>query len=384
MLYSRLETVRRRKKGCLMELKLQRNLVLQELSILQGVVEHRTTIPILSNILAEAEENRLRMVATDLDMTIVTECAAVVLGGGRVTIESKVFQNLVRSLPEEEFSLRQDGESVEISCGRFHSRVAVTDPSEYPTVPDVPESGDYALPLDLFQLMLDRVAFAITKDDPKFQLNGALVKLIPGEIEIAATDGHRLAMVRAKAPTGSLPFEQQLFPRKLLAEFSRFADDQVRMTAGDNHLGFLMGERTLVSRIVELRFPQYERVIVRDNPSRARVDRKELLASLRRVSLMAHEKARGVRFRFGGSGELTLASIGYERGSAEEILNVTYQGDGLEIALNAAYLIDVLQVLECDTVELQLRDSNTQCVVVPVDDDTRLEEYIYVLMPMRL
>ncbi len=367
-----------------MELKLQRNLVLQELSILQGVVEHRTTIPILSSILAEAEENRLRMVATDLDMTIVTECPAVVHGGGRATIESKVFQNLVRSLPEEEFSLRQDGESVEISCGRFHSRIAVADPSEYPTVPEVPEAGDYALPLDLFQLMLDRVAFAITKDDPKFQLNGALVKLIPGEIEIAATDGHRLAMVRAKAPTGSLPFEQQLFPRKLLAEFARFADDRVRMTAGDNHLGFLMGERTLVSRIVELRFPQYERVIVRDNPSRARVDRKELLASLRRVSLMAHEKARGVRFRFGSGGELTLASIGYERGSAEETLSVTYQGDNLEIALNAAYLIDVLQVLLCDTVELQLRDSNTQCVVVPVDDDSRLEEYIYVLMPMRL
>jgi DNA polymerase-3 subunit beta len=276
-----------------MELKLQRNLVLQELSILQGVVEHRTTIPILSSILAEAEENRLRMVATDLDMTIVTECPAAIHGGGRATLESKVFQNLVRSLPEEEFTLRQDGEAVEIECGRFHSRMSVSDPSEYPTVPEVPEAGDYALPLDLFQLMLDRVAFAITKDDPKFQLNGALVKLI----EIAATDGHRLAMVRAKAPAGEAPFEQQLFPRKLLAEFSRFGDDEVRISAGDNHLGFLMGERTLVSRIVELRFPQYERVIVRDNPSRARVDRKELLASLRRVSLMAHEKARGWRMK---------------------------------------------------------------------------------------
>jgi DNA polymerase-3 subunit beta len=215
-------------------------------------------------------------------------------------------------------------------------------------------------------------------------LNGALIKLIPGEIEIAATDGHRLAMVRAKAPGGDAPFEQQLFPRKLLAEFSRFSDEEVRISAGDNHLGFLMGERTLVSRIVELRFPQYERVIVRDNPNRARVDRKELLASLRRVSLMAHEKARGVRFRFDSGGELTLVSIGYERGSAEETLSVTYQGDGLEIALNASYLIDVLQALECDTVELQLRDSNTQCVVVPVEDDPRLEEYIYVLMPMRL
>jgi len=332
-----------------MELKLQRNLVLQELSILQGVVEHRTTIPILSSILAEAVENRLRLVATDLDMTIVTACPAVVHGGGRATLESKVFQNLVRSLPEEEFTLRQDGDAVEITCGRFQSRMAVSDPSEYPTVPEVPEAGEYALPLSLFQLMLDRVGFAITKDDPKFQLNGALVKLIPGEIEIAATDGHRLAMVRAKAPSDEPPFEQQLFPRKLLAEFARFGDDQVRITASDNHLGFLMGERTLVSRIVELRFPQYERVIVRDN-----------------------------------AGELTLVSIGYDRGSAEETLNVNYQGESLEIALNAAYLIDVLQVLECDMVELQLRDSNTQCVVVPVDDDARLEEYIYVLMPMRL
>ena len=132
-----------------MDLKLQRSLVLQELSILQGVVEHRTTIPILSSILTEAEENRLKMVATDLDMTIVTECPATVLGGGRAALESKVFQNLVRSLPEEEFTLRQDGDSVEIVCGRFHSRLSVSDPSEYPTVPDVPEPGDYALPLDL-------------------------------------------------------------------------------------------------------------------------------------------------------------------------------------------------------------------------------------------
>ncbi len=367
-----------------MELKLQRNLALQELSILQGVVEHRTTIPILSSILVEAVENRLKMVATDLDMTIITECPAAVHGGGRATLESKVFQNLVRSLPEEEFSLRQDGDAIEIFCGRFHSRMSVSDPAEYPTVPEVPEPGDYTLSLDLFQLMLDRVAFAITKDDPKFQLNGALVKMVPEEIEIAATDGHRLAMVRAKAPGASPPFEQQLFPRKLLAEFARFGDDEVTIAASDNHLGFLMGERTLVSRIVELRFPQYERVIVRDNPSRARIDRKELLASLRRVSLMAHEKARGVRFRFGSGGELTLISIGYDRGSAEETLTVTYQGEGLEIALNSAYMIDVLQVLECDQVELQLRDSGTQCVVVPVDDDPRLEEYIYVVMPMRL
>lgn len=367
-----------------MEIKLQRNLVLQELSILQGVVEHRTTIPILSSILAEASEGRLQMVATDLDMTILTECPAEVLADGRLTLESRVFLNLVRNLPAEEVSLRLDGDAVEITSGRFRSRMTVADPAEFPTVPDVPPRGDYALPLDLFKLMLDRVVFAITKDDPKFQLNGALVKLLPGEIEIAATDGHRLAVVRAAGPEGTPPFEQQLFPRKLLAEFSRFSDDRVHFSAGENHLGFWMGDRNLVSRIVELRFPQYEKVIVRNHPNRARVDRRELLASLRRVSLMAHEKARGVRFRLDPSGELTLVSIGYDRGSAEETLTVSYQGQAIDIALNAAYLIDVLQVLECPTVEFQLKDGNNQCVVVPVDDDPRLEEYIYILMPMRL
>jgi DNA polymerase-3 subunit beta len=367
-----------------MELKLQRSLVLQELSILQGVVERRTTIPILSSILMEAADDELRMVATDLDMTIMTSCPADVRGGGRLALESKVFQDLVRNLPSEDFGLLLDEEAVEIASGRFKSRMAVADPGEYPTVPDVPPDGGYSIPLALFQLMLERVGFAITKDDPKFQLNGALVKLLPGEIEIAATDGHRLAMVRAKGPDGQPPFEQQLFPRKLLAEFSRFSDDEVLLSAGDNHLGFEMGKRTLVSRIVELRFPQYERVITRDNPYRVRVDRKELLASLRRVSLMAHEKARGVRFRFDPVGELTLVSIGYERGSAEEVLTVTYQGETIEIALNAAYVIDALQILECESVEIQLKDGNTQCVLVPVDDDPRLEEYLYVLMPMRV
>jgi DNA polymerase-3 subunit beta len=310
-----------------MEITLQRNLLLQELGILQGVVEHRTTIPILANIYVETQERQLRLVATDLDITIMTECAAAVQAPGRLTVESKMFQNLVRNLPDEELGLRLEDDSVEITSGRFRSRLSVSDPAEYPTVPEVPEKGGYDLPLDLFQLMLKRVDFAITKDDPKFQLNGALVKLAQGEIEIAATDGHRLAVVRAAAGEGEPPFDQQLFPRKLLTEFSRFSDEVVEISKSENHIGFWMGDRTLVSRIVELRFPQYERVIVRDNPYRARIDRSELLASLRRVSLMAHEKARGVRFRFDGAGELTLVSIGFDRGSAEETLPVTYQGN---------------------------------------------------------
>ena len=368
-----------------MELKLKRETVLQELAILQGVVEYRTTIPILSSILTEAFEDHVRMVATDLDMTIMTDCSAEVQGGGRLTLESKVFQSLVRNLPpEEDFTIRLDGDAVEIVSGRFRSRMSVADPAEYPTLPEMPEGGDYEVDLGLFQLLLERVEFAITKDDPKFQLNGALVKLLPGEIEVAATDGHRLAVVRAPGPQSPPPFEQQLFPRKLLVELRRIENGPVVITAGENHLGFRMGQRALVSRIVELRFPQYERVIVRDNPYRARVVRGDLLASLRRVSLLAHEKARGVRFKFDSMGEVRLVSIGYDRGSAEETLPITYQGESVDIALNAGYLIDVLQILESEMIEIQLRDGNTQCVLVPVEDDSRLEEYVYVLMPMRV
>lgn len=367
-----------------MDLKLHRSDVLQELSLVQGVVERRTTIPILSNILLEATGDRLRLTATDLDMTVMTSCSAEVRAEGRLTLGSRVFQELVRNLPEEEFGLRLDGDSVEITSGRFRSRMAVMDAAEFPALPEEPPEDGFSLSLPLFQLMLSRVAFAITKEDPKFQLNGALVKFLPGEMEVAATDGHRLAVVRASSDGGEPPFERQLFPRKLLTEFSRFDDERVLISVHENHLGFRMGGRSLISRIVDLRFPQYEKVIVRDNPHRARVGREELLGALRRVSLLAHEKARGVRFGFSSEGELTLVSIGQELGSAEEVLAIDYQGASIEMALNASYLIDVLSVLDTEHVELQLRDSGTQCVLVPVNDDQRLEEYIYVLMPMRV
>ncbi len=367
-----------------MNLELSRNDVLEELSVLQGVVERRTAIPILSNILLEVIDGKLQLMATDLDMTITTSCPAQIDGSGRLTVGSHVFQELVRNLPEDRFTLRQEDGSVVITSGRFRSQMQVADASEYPTLPEPPSDGSYALPLDLFKLLISRVMFAITKDDPKFQLNGALIKLVPGEIEMAATDGHRLAVVRAKAPDDGMPFEQQLLPRKLLAEFGRFNDQTVVFSAGSNHLGFRMGDRHVISRVVELRFPQYERVILRDNPNRVRIGREELLGALRRVSLMAHDKARGVRLKLAPPNELNVVSVGYEAGKAEETLPVEYQGETLEITLNAAYMIDVLQVLTSDEVELQLRDSKIQCVLVPVEDDPRLEEYIYVLMPMRI
>ncbi len=351
---------------------------------MQGIVERRATIPVLTNILLEARGDRLHLTATDLDMTIRTSCPAEVRAEGRVTVPSKVFLELVRNLPEEGFSLRVDGEAVALESGRFRSRMPLMDAAEFPTLPEEPEGEPLVLPLPLFKLMLARVAFAITREDPKFQLNGALVKVLPQALEIAATDGHRLAVVRAPRDGGAAPFERQLFPRKLIQELLKFDEERVEITAGGAHLGFRLGHRSLISRIVELRFPQYERVIVRDNPNRARIRREALQAALRRVSLLASERARGIRLAFASEGELVLSSIGADLGSAEEALSVEYDGAPVSMAVNAAYLLDVLGALDCETVEIQLRDEKTQCLVVPVDDDPRLEEYVYVLMPMRV
>ena len=140
----------------------------------------------------------------------------------------------------------------------------------------------------------------------------------------------------------------------------------------------------ICSRIVDLKFPQYEKVIVRDRPFRARVNRAELLSSLRRVSLMANEKAKGVRFAFDPAGDLTLQSFGYERGEAHETLSALYQGEAIEVSLNASFVIDFLQVLDVEVVEFQMKSRKNQTILVPVDDDPRLEEYVYVLMPMRV
>lgn len=367
-----------------MDVKLRRSDVLREISLVQGVVETRTTIPILSNLLLEAVDGSLRFTATDLDMTVMTSCPAEVEQQGRMTVDNKVFQDLVRNLPEEEFRLSVSEEGLQIRSGRFESTMTVMDAAEFPTVPDRPTADGFQLSLELLQLMFSRVAFAITKEDPKYQLNGALLKFLPGELEVAATDGHRLAVARARHADGEPPFERQLFPRKLVGEISRFSDGSVAISEMENHLGFKFGERYLVSRIVDLRFPDYDRVIVRDNPHRARVPREELLASLRRVSLLAHEKARGVRFHFEAGGELRLVSIGQELGRAEEVLRVDYDGGAVEMAMNATYVMDVLNVLDCDEIEFQLRDGDTQCLLVPVNDDERLEEYVYVLMPMRV
>ena len=369
-----------------MDLTLNRSTLLEELQLLQGVLERRTTIPILSNVLLTAEGDRLNIAATDLDVTVFSRCAAQVRQEGKATIQGKMFFDLVRSLPVDVVDLTASENRVEVRSGQFTSKLASLDPADFPTLPQVPEGQGFAIPLRLLQKIIDRTVYAVSSEEGHFQYNAALLVLSATQAEMVATDGHRLAYVKAAQSGGVPPFEQQLLPRKVLSQLRRLAggdDETVYLARGENHLAFRVGERMLLSRLLESRFPQYERVLVRDNPHTLRVQRQEFGASLRRVALLASERTHGVQLHF-DTDTIALSSVGFDIGSGEEKVECQYRGEPMKVFVNAQYVLDFLNAISCAQVEIRLRDADGPIVLMPVDDDAEIAECLYVIMPIRL
>lgn len=369
-----------------MDLTVNRTALVEELQLLQGVVERRTTIPILSNILLTTEGDRLNLAATDLDVTLFTRCQAAIRSEGRATIQGKVFFDLVRSLPSDEVRITAAEGRVEVASGSFNSHLAGLDPADFPTLPEIPAGQGFAVPVSLLHQLIDRSSYAVSSEEGHLQYNAALLVLAKDRVEMVGTDGHRLAYVQAPHEAGEPPFKQQLLPRKVLNQLRKLPtgeDGNLFLSKGDNHLAFRLGERVLLSRILEARFPQYERVLVRDNPNRVRLARRDLVASLRRVSLLTSERTHGVQLQVGADG-LALTSVGFDLGQASERIAVTYSGAELTVFLNAQYVMDFLGAVEADDVELQLRDADSPVVLVPAGEDATSGECLYVIMPIRL
>ena len=369
-----------------MDVSLNRAALLDELQLIQGVVERRNTIPILSSVLLTAGGDRLNLAATDLDVTVYCRCPATVREEGRATIQSRVFFDLVRSLAGDSLDLAYREGRIEVRSGTFHSKLASLDPADFPTLPEIPSGQGFGLPLSFLRLLIDRTAFAVSSEEGHFQYNAALLILSVQHAEMVATDGHRLAYVKAAHGAQTPPFDQQLLPRKVLNQLHRLTqpgDAPLFLARGENHLAFHLGERVLLSRLLEARFPQYERVLVRDNPHRARVSRTELLASLRRVALLTSERTHGVQFVFENDG-IGLSSVGFDLGQANEGVACSYQGAPIRVLVNAQYVLDFLTAIEVDEIEVQLRDGDGPVVLAPIGDNPAVGECLYVIMPIRL
>ncbi len=375
-----------------MELSVGKTDLQKELQLCQGVVEKRSTIPILSNVLLKAADGRLQIAATDLDVTILSSCAARVTTPGGVTIEAKRLFDIVRSLPDEDvhFTL-QENNSILVESGTAKFRLLGLPAEDYPTLPTVNVTDAYTIPLDELKTMVGKVKFAITHEETRFQLNGALLKVQPNKMEMVATDGHRMALINF--PSGVSGKGKKgvdltiLVPRKALDEILRLEsgeDGSVQFGVSDNQLFFEAGDRRLLARMIDVNFPNYMEVISRDNDRRVMVDRERLLATLKRISLVANERTRAVRFDF-APGKLTVSSTNPELGDARETVPIDYAGAPFFVGLNAAYVMDFLSATDTQSVSLDLKDENSQCIGRPASTAEDLPyDYLYVVMPMRL
>ncbi|PYQ52183.1 MAG: DNA polymerase III subunit beta [Acidobacteria bacterium] len=373
-----------------MELTVAKVDLQKELQLSHGVVEKRSTIPILSNVLLKAADGRLQIAATDLDVTILTSCAAKVTTPGGVTIEAKRLFDVVRSLPDDDVRVQmQENNQMLIESGTAKFRLLGLPAEDYPTLPAVTATESYTIPLDELKTMVAKVRFAITHEETRFQLNGALLKVQQAKMEMVATDGHRMALINFPQGNGKRKGHELtiLIPRKALEEILRLEageEGSVKFGVSENHLFFDAGERRLLARMIDVNFPNYMEVIARDNDRHVMVDRERLLSTIRRISLVANERTRAVRFDF-APGKLTVSSTNPELGDARETVPIDYAGNPFFVGLNAAYVTDFLSAVDTPQVSLDLKDENSQCIGKPSTSSEDLPyEYLYVVMPMRL
>ena len=368
-----------------MELVVRKNDLLKELSLLQGIVERKNTIPILANVLLEASKDRVSLLATDLDVGLRSQCEASVVKAGTLTLPAKKLFEIVSALPDTEIRIEEDkgGKSVTVAADRFESRMQTLPASEFPTPPDDEGGATVALPGLALKRMISHTRFAITSEDTRYFLNGAQLVLQPDSLSMVATDGHRLAFIRVQASPGAAAKGEVLLPRKTLNEVARLIDgaEAIEFSQGENHLFFRAGRRLLISRRIDANFPAYDRVIPKSNDKQIDFDRDRLAAAVRRVRLLSNERSKAVKFVI-AKDQVDITSSTPEVGEAHEVLPVAYSGAAMQICFNADYIDNFLSVVETETIQLEFKDEMSQAVVKPIGAEGY--DYTYVIMPMRI
>jgi DNA polymerase-3 subunit beta len=374
-----------------MELVVRKTDLLRELQLFQGIVERKNTIPILANVLIEAEGDEVKFLATDLEVGLRSRCAASVAKGGSLTLPAKKLFEIIKALPETDVRIEEDKNGVKVAADRFDSRMQTLPREDFPTLPDATGGVSSMLPRDVLKQMIAKTQFAITGEDTRYFLNGALFILRPDSMSLVSTDGHRLALINAardpsaaKGKTGSDEEIRRILPRKTLLELGRLLADgegDIRYEAGENHLFFDIGGRLLISRMIDGQFPAFERVIPKSNDKRIEFDRDRLTSAIKRVALLSNERSRAVKFQI-DAGKVEIASSSPEFGEAKEVVTVEYAGPPVTICFNAQYVLDFLSVADTDGVSLDFKDEMSQAVMKPLNAEGY--DYTYVIMPMRV
>ncbi len=365
-----------------MKFSIPKEAFLSELQILQGIVEKRNTMPILANILMNVQEGEIELTGTDLEVGLKTHLAAEIEKPGAITVNGKKIFEIVKSLPEgQTVQVELKDETIELKAGESEFKILCLAKEDYPQVPEASFEKGLQLPLGALQEMIDRVFYAITQEQ-RYYLNGALLSLKNRQIELVSTDGHRLSYTKKNEETLKMDKEiSVIVAKKTLAEIRKLEDETLEFDLDENNLFFRVGPRTLISRIIESKFPNYQAVIPKDNPGRLTIGREELAGAIRRVALLSAERSKGIKFTV-EKNTLRLFSSNPEIGEARDRLAVEYKGQDLEIGFNAQYLLDFLTAVGSEKVVFEVKDENSAVLLKPEVEEAITN--IYVLMPMKI
>jgi DNA polymerase-3 subunit beta len=370
-----------------MEITLSKFELLRELTATQGVVERKTTIPILSNYLFEAAGDKLSLTATDLDLSLRTSCNAKVKKEGACTIPARKLYDYVKLLPDADITIKLlENHWVSIRCGRSNTKMVGMARSNFPSLPVFPTAGVVKIPAQVLRSMIAKTGFAIATEESRYTLNGALMVLKPESITMVATDGHRLAHVERSGEKfdGVSGEMKTLVPKKAMDELRTLLDDDVEtveFAKDESTLFFRVGARLLTSRQLTGQFPNFEAVLPKDNNKSVTVQGEDLGAAISRVAQFADERSRAVRLKL-EKGELKLSASSTETGESEDSIEVAYNGDPMAIGFNAQYLIDFIKAAGSGEVKLELKDPQSAGQLRPAESEDY--KYRYIVMPMRI
>ena len=365
-----------------MKLTASREALLKPLQAVIGVVERRQTMPILANVLLVARDGSVSVTATDLEVELVADANVQVDAAGEVTVPGRKLLDICRALPDDaEVSISQSGEKLMLKSGRSKFSLTTLPAAEFPTVEDINAGQSVSVAQAALMRLIEKTHFSMAQQDVRYYLNGLLLETGAASLRTVATDGHRLALCEVTLDGGELPEQQVIVPRKGVLELQRLMTGEGELTIelGTNHVRIQLEGSRFTSKLIDGRFPEYERVIPQDTSNTMSADRGLFKAALQRTAILSNEKYRGIRLII-RSGGLLLQAHNPEQEEAEEEIEIGYDGEEIEIGFNVNYLLDAIGAIESDEVSLSLVDSNSSCLLrEPGKDDCK-----YVVMPMRL
>lgn len=366
-----------------MKISANRDDLLKPLQQIVGVVERRQTLPILANVLIAVKDNVLTLTATDLEVELRTEAHAEASGESEFTLPARKLMDICKALPDgAAISLEIEGDKAVLRSGRGRYTLGMLPAQDYPSIEPAQASETFSLPVGVMKRLIDKTQFAMAQQDVRYYLNGLLLEIRPGRVRAVATDGHRLALCDAGFDQETAMDIQVILPRKAVIELGRLLDDsdaEATFEVSSSHLRVHLEKSSFTTKLIDGRFPDYERVMPGGQTSAMVAEKGTLKQALARTAILSNEKYRGIRFRL-SKGLLHLQAHNPEQDEAEEEVEVDYQGAEMTIGFNVGYLLDVLGVIDGDQVQMAVVDSNSSTLLTQKDSS----ECRYVVMPMRL